>query len=66
MTETTIKLPKPIFLEIGCDYSPRFRKGLKAKIDMIASKKDSGTGIMMRVVNIYKNPTWFCSDFFKC
>jgi len=65
-TETEIKLPKPIYLEVIQDNSPRMRVGTKAKIDRIASKVNCGSGIMMRVINIYKKPTWFDSGWFKC
>jgi len=66
MKETNIKLPKPIFLIVESDFSPRLRKGMKVKVDELRSRLDCGSGIEMRVINIYKNPTWLDSGWFTC
>ena len=65
MKETIFKLPKPIYLTVAEDFGGRFRKGVKAKVDRIKSQYDCGSGIEMRVINIYKKPTWFDSGWFK-
>ncbi len=54
----------PTMYIVKKDYSPKFWKGKQVFIDAV--KWQAGkTGLMLRVVWIWKRPQWFCSSWFK-
>ena len=46
------------------DFSTRIKKGTEVEIDKIKYKKECSSGIMVRVVGLWKKPTWFDLGYF--
>ena len=52
-------------LEFKRDYTPRAKRGTIAIVDAMRTRKDSLSGVSVRVINLWKNPHWFDIAWFK-
>lgn len=51
--------------EFKQDYNDRIPKGTKIIIDRVRPSAENPPRIQVRVVNLWKKPTWFDSGWFK-
>jgi hypothetical protein len=45
-------------------YSPRLKKGDVVEVDAIAVRHDCTSGLLLRVVGVWKRPRWFDFGWF--
>lgn len=59
------RLKRPISRRLSADYSARWEKGARVKVD--AWRFDSGTrdGVAYRVVSMWKRPAWLTLSWFE-